>query len=592
MDETSLKCPLCCEESFDSLRSLKMHISDVLNKLECPICKGNFNAFENFAQHLLECEVCESENTESINDSNSDGNSKNLDENNFSEEKNENENVKNYCEICDVRFEEVKKHLSEYHVGEQVAIESQNLDELLGESEEISGDELPREFLSEPPPLVPIERDRVFVSKEILNENGKFNTKNLTKIDIIPEPKKVFPLMEKIVYQQICGNEIILRFYPCKDCNRRFPQLNAYKKHDCKSKKYEVCDMCSVHFSRKSGLAQHKRKYHKEEIKSKDSEKHHCEVCNSNFLTEKSLMLHKKMHEPKKIKRLIQPQFNKMEEIHEMFTCEVCGKEYDKKYEEVHLKSHSEEAANCTICNRKFVDLEDLSLHLQAHGNEVEKKISCGFCKKPFTNKESLGDHVENDCKERKYACSFCGKKFSKAFEKVKHERIHTGHKPYICDICGKAFRVSYCLTLHMRTHSGVRPYQCHICDKRFKSHSVYNHHLQIHSDIRPYHCPFCPKAFKTAVQLAGHKNSHTKPFSCKICNRPFASLYAVRLHMKSHDGKNDLQHQCHICGAEYVRYIALQDHVATHSEAEKEEAKILEKERKIQEEEENENMS
>lgn len=87
MDETSLKCPLCCEESFDSLRSLKMHISDVLNKLECPICKGNFNAFENFAQHLLECEVCESENTESINDSNSDGNSKNLDENNFSGEK-------------------------------------------------------------------------------------------------------------------------------------------------------------------------------------------------------------------------------------------------------------------------------------------------------------------------------------------------------------------------------------------------------------------------------------------------------------------------------------------------------------------------
>lgn len=41
----------------------------------------------------------------------------------FSE--NENENVKNYCEICDVRFEEVKKHLSEYHVGEQVAIVSQ-----------------------------------------------------------------------------------------------------------------------------------------------------------------------------------------------------------------------------------------------------------------------------------------------------------------------------------------------------------------------------------------------------------------------------------------------------------------------------------
>lgn len=97
----------------------------------------------------------------------------------------------------------------------------------------------------------------------------------------------------------------------------------------------------------------------------------------------------------------------------------------------------------------------------------------------------------------------------------------------------------------------------------RFKAHSVYNHHLLIHSDVRAYQCPFCPKTFKTSVQLAGHKNSHTKPFSCTECNRPFATLYAVRSHMETHNKTNhNLKYSCDICGATYARGFALKDHV------------------------------
>ena len=116
-----------------------------------------------------------------------------------------------------------------------------------------------------------------------------------------------------------------------------------------------------------------------------------------------------------------------------------------------------------------------------------------------------------------------------------------------------------------MRTHTGVRPYACQHCGKRFKASSVYNHHLLTHGEERAYTCPYCPKTFKTRVQLAGHKNSHTKPFRCTVCSRPFASLYAARAHIQTHKKDNNLKFSCYICGASYGRAFALKDHLKVH---------------------------
>lgn len=118
-----------------------------------------------------------------------------------------------------------------------------------------------------------------------------------------------------------------------------------------------------------------------------------------------------------------------------------------------------------------------------------------------------------------------------------------------------------------MRTHTGVRPYACQHCGKRFKASSVYNHHLLTHGEERAYVCPYCPKTFKTRVQLAGHKNSHTKPFRCTECSRPFASLYAVRAHIQTHKKDNNLKFSCYVCGASYGRAFALKDHLKQHGQ-------------------------
>ncbi|CAO1430821.1 unnamed protein product [Diamesa hyperborea] len=257
-----------------------------------------------------------------------------------------------------------------------------------------------------------------------------------------------------------------------------------------------------------------------------DTMKYNCCQCNTEFFSKKSLFLHMPMH-------------NNLKET----------------VKKTSLDELLDNDLKCDLCNKYFENELNLSLHLRAHEennttSSLNRYGSMKVCKK-YDNKVL-------------YPCQFCGKEFLRPHEKVKHERIHSGEKPFQCNICGKSFRVSYCLNLHKKTHSDDRPYVCGFknCNKRFKSVSVYNHHIMTHSDARNYPCPFCPKKFKTAVQLAGHKNSHIKPFSCHICNRPFSNLYSVKNHIKTHDKNNSLQFTCNICGAQYARKVALAEHV------------------------------
>ncbi|XP_059052621.1 zinc finger protein 624-like [Achroia grisella] len=479
------------------------------------------------------------------------------------------------CNTCGVSFSSVIDHIQNYHNDQEVVVE-EPLEEADNESNGISiqldplaknghppnDTVVPRRMITDTGSIVEaplyLKHTTVLLSdvpsdsiKENIGEKrGRPPAKRYVQIekfcdsivkDINQSDEKGGPY-HKVTVKDVKttdGNDI--KMYHCMSCDIYVGNLEEFKSYTCKTLKFS-CPHCPVAYENSKSLSAH-MKAHKS--KDKADTIYECEICNTIFPTNKSLKLHKRMHDPIKSRPIDPPVTTAEGEETDSarYMCTICEKMIPVDYKTIHQNSHKHDnKMNCSVCNKKFQSNEYLEMHMSVHNLD----------KVPVSKTD----------KSLPYSCLYCTRRFARPHEKVKHERIHTGEKPHECEICGKSFRVSYCLTLHMRTHTGARPYACTHCGKRFKAHSVYNHHLLTHSEVRAYKCPYCPKAFKTSVQLAGHKNSHTKPFSCQHCNRPFASLYAVRVHTETHLRQNNLKFSCDLCGASYARAFALKDHV------------------------------
>ncbi|CAH2984150.1 unnamed protein product [Chilo suppressalis] len=473
------------------------------------------------------------------------------------------------CNTCGVSFSSVLEHIQTYHNDQEVVVEESLKDEEMplesydifeaDDSVMVKQEVTKHKILSngeivdatEVDDTLEAEIDNAEEKNQAAEKTGKQGSRYVkiekfcdSFVKSINPPEKGGPSHKVIVKEVVMYGEA----YVCTLCNINVSNLQDFKNHPCKTFKYK-CPHCPVSYDNSKSLCAH-MKVHKVKTGNlipapSPSENFECEICNTMFQTNKSLKLHKRMHDPIKT-RPIDPPVETSEGTEGdcvRYHCNVCQKMIPIDYRSIHQNSHkTDDRMNCGICNKKFHSNEYLEMHMTVHNLD----------KVP----------VNKSDKSLPYSCLYCDRRFARPHEKVKHERIHTGEKPHSCEICGKSFRVAYCLTLHMRTHTGARPYACPLCGKRFKAHSVYNHHLLTHSSVRRYKCPYCPKAFKTSVQLAGHKNSHTKPFSCTHCNRPFASLYAVRVHTETHARQNNLKFSCAQCGASYARAFALKDHM------------------------------
>ena len=260
---------------------------------------------------------------------------------------------------------------------------------------------------------------------------------------------------------------------------------------------------------------------------------YNCKVCGNNYSDENEFIKHK--------------------ETHLMYTCSVCQQKFDNQHRyATHCKSHF---MKCTICNQAFPSNVDYMKHQEfSHG------IISQMNKKRFKNQVNANSIVSNRGNSLK--CGICAMKFETHYDLTKHADTHK----FVCPHCQQSFQKSSYLSLHVQmTHKGQLDYvqdmfnknsnaKCNLCGKAFVSVERLNaHKMYAHDGIRNFRCDLCEETFGSPSLLHGHKTSvHGKSFihyTCKKCNKIFASVSALTLHGKSCKMPSNLQSfKCIFC--------------------------------------------
>ncbi|CAK6442304.1 unnamed protein product [Pipistrellus nathusii] len=329
----------------------------------------------------------------------------------------------------------------------------------------------------------------------------------------------------------------------CPMCDKTFDRIGKYESHTrvhTGEKPFE-CDICHQRYSTKSNLTVHRRKHSNgTDFHQKE---HKCPYCNKLHASKKTLAKHVKRFHPENAQEFISIKKTKSES----WKCEICKKYFTRK---PHLEEH-------------------MILHSQ------DKPFKCTYCEEHFKSRFARLKHQEK-FHLGPFPCDVCGRQFNDTGNLKRHvECTHGGKRKWTCFICGKSVRERTTLKEHMRIHSGEKPHLCSICGQRFRHGSSYRLHLRVHHDDKRYGCEECGKTFIRHDHLTKHKKIHSgeKAHQCEECGKCFGRRDHLTVHYKSvHLGEKVWQkykatfHQCDVCKKYFKGKSSLEMHFRTHS--------------------------
>ena len=139
-------------------------------------------------------------------------------------------------------------------------------------------------------------------------------------------------------------------------------------------------------------------------------------------------------------------------------TCSICKKDFSNKQ---HLRDHikgfhfKKTSHYCQKCKKYFTNASSLKVHTKAH-DPSQLKFKCSVCSKGFLSKPKLDEHMPSHSKDKLYVCQFCK---AKSYKHPKGAREHEetcsqnpkAKGPFICRICGKKYKDKRGRKRHMK---------------------------------------------------------------------------------------------------------------------------------------------
>ncbi|WAR21347.1 ZFP26-like protein [Mya arenaria] len=115
---------------------------------------------------------------------------------------------------------------------------------------------------------------------------------------------------------------------------------------------------------------------------------------------------------------------------------------------------------------------------------------------------------------------------------------------------------------------SGDLPYKCVLCNRQFAKMKYIKLHIRrahVKDENQPYRCKVCGSGFVRLTEFRKHTRSHSdfRPFKCKFCNKAFKQQANLKEHLFVHD--NIKHFQCYLCSKWFRQRGALTSHVVLH---------------------------
>lgn len=224
-------------------------------------------------------------------------------------------------------------------------------------------------------------------------------------------------------------------------------------------------------------------------------------------------------------------------DVHMYKKCPICRKQIHLSEQKEHSKIH--ESLICELCGIKQENINILKIHMKKHLDQKEKMnqaMQCEVCGEKFRGPEQYDTH------KRKFHTGFLKIKIYKSIVNFNF----TGEPIALCDICGKIFFSAKSLGIHKKEFHNKKP---HVCD-----------------------CENCKSQLGDSNKRKGClllRRNKTQKFICEYCGKDFTQKGNWRIHLRTrHNFKEKITHTCEICNKGFASIAGLDLHMNKHRQS------------------------